>query len=230
MQHYLLPRHVHLCLTDDAAIFLDLRRNQYVGVDKEVRDKLASLVTDTHVDTHSRADEPFVRKLVEAGLLTCDGDLGLRYSPPTLARPIHGIRDAYELSAPRILARHVFTAVRSYLEAVLALRAQPLAKVLGAVARLRLCGREDRCNERDRLLRLARVFLRLQPFIYTAEDGCLLESIALVRFLSRYALFPTLVIGVQTTPFKAHCWVQQDELVLNESAGSVCAFTPILAI
>ena len=59
---------------------------------------------------------------------------------------------------------------------------------------------------------------------------CLLDSIALVRFLARRGLYAQLVFGVTDDPFSAHCWVQAGDLVLNDTVGDVSAHTPIRVI
>ena len=39
-----------------------------------------------------------------------------------------------------------------------------------------------------------------------------------------------LVFGVTGDPFSAHCWVQVDELVLNDTLGNANAYTPIRTV
>jgi hypothetical protein len=66
--------------------------------------------------------------------------------------------------------------------------------------------------------------------LFGAQDACLYDSLALLRFLSYYGVFPTCVIGVQTGPFGAHCWVQYQAVVFNDAPEYVRRFTPILAV
>jgi hypothetical protein len=73
-------------------------------------------------------------------------------------------------------------------------------------------------------------FIRLRPLLFGAQDACLFDSLALVRFLATYGLFPMCVIGVQTGPFAAHCWVQHGDVVFNDEPEYVRRFTPILAV
>jgi len=58
----------------------------------------------------------------------------------------------------------------------------------------------------------------------------MLHSLALVEFLARYRLYPDWVFGVQTQPFKAHCWLQYGSLVLNDKPTRLHELTPILSI
>lgn len=57
--------------------------------------------------------------------------------------------------------------------------------------------------------------------------SCLLDSIAMTRFLSRRRIETSLVFGVTRIPFAAHCWVQFGDVVLNDTVGNVTAHTPI---
>jgi hypothetical protein len=76
---------------------------------------------------------------------------------------------------------------------------------------------------------VAFAFLRLGALV-TAHDQCLPRSIALARHLIALGVRPTLVIAVRLAPFKAHCWVQIDDLLLNERPEVTRTFTPIRVI
>jgi hypothetical protein len=81
----------------------------------------------------------------------------------------------------------------------------------------------------DRARILVSVFIRLRPF-YDRKYLCLFDSLALLDFLARYALFPTWVFGVQSEPFAAHCWIQQDGFLVNDTVERVDAYTPVMAV
>lgn len=78
-------------------------------------------------------------------------------------------------------------------------------------------------TEAASIFKYARRFVPLAP-------TCLLDSIALVRFLSKRNLDANLVFGVTGAPFSAHCWVQLERTVLNDSVGNVASYTPIRVI
>jgi hypothetical protein len=67
----------------------------------------------------------------------------------------------------------------------------------------------------------------MRPFL-PKRPICLLESLTLIDFLERFDVTPELVFGVRTDPFEAHCWVQCNGVVLNESIDRVRQFTPIM--
>lgn len=79
----------------------------------------------------------------------------------------------------------------------------------------------------DGLLDVVCVFEQLRPWLLTARDQCLLDSLALMHFLALRRLYPHIVIGVRSHPFRAHAWVQTGDLVLNDLHENVRRFQPI---
>lgn len=66
---------------------------------------------------------------------------------------------------------------------------------------------------------------------YVPVDPCCLpDSLALFHFLSRRRLPARIVFGVTLVPFAAHCWVQTEGTVLNETLSDAVAHTPIRII
>nr|WP_303649482.1 lasso peptide biosynthesis B2 protein [Asticcacaulis machinosus] len=56
---------------------------------------------------------------------------------------------------------------------------------------------------------------------------CLLDSLALLAFLRRRGHAAKLIFAVNLTPFGAHCWVEHDGIILNDTLGSTQTFQPI---
>lgn len=56
---------------------------------------------------------------------------------------------------------------------------------------------------------------------------CLTDSLALLEWLRTHGCGAMLVLGVKLDPFAAHCWVQTEELLLNDRAERVERFTPV---
>lgn len=70
-----------------------------------------------------------------------------------------------------------------------------------------------------------------QARMYVPIDTCCLpDSLAMASFLARRGLHAHIVIAVAADPFAAHAWVQVDDVVLNESVGTACAYAPIRVI
>ncbi|WP_158511856.1 lasso peptide biosynthesis B2 protein [Novosphingobium sp. PP1Y] len=66
--------------------------------------------------------------------------------------------------------------------------------------------------------------------VFRRSDRCLVRSLAFIWICLRRGLAPSLVFGVQASPFSAHCWVQQGDVVLNDTIENVRPFTPIMAV
>jgi Transglutaminase-like superfamily len=63
-----------------------------------------------------------------------------------------------------------------------------------------------------------------------SRPSCLVDSLALVRFLGPLAAGTSLVFGVKLEPFAAHCWVQVGSLLLNDRADEVERFEPVRTV
>jgi len=198
-------------------------------------------------ETHSSPPPParegseganaFISKLLTCGILTTDPANGKEAQPVSMARPettltaldLAANSDPFE-ARPAITFIHVVNFLCASIAARLALRWRPIASV---VSRAR--ARKARSGAaRDPNITIARslvaAFVHLRPLLFTTKDACLADSLALILFLARYRLFPTWVFGVQTGPFAAHCWVQQGDVVFNDTPDHVRRYTPILTI
>jgi hypothetical protein len=81
----------------------------------------------------------------------------------------------------------------------------------------------------DKLLQATREFIRARRYV-PIEPICLLDSLSLLRFLSRRKLLASIVFGVTPEPFTAHCWVQAGGMVLNETLFDSHTYTPIRVV
>lgn len=107
----------------------------------------------------------------------------------------------------------------------LALRLRPLARLLEQASRRAAGGtRLDPDLLRIRLAAFHQA-RRLNPL----PRNCLLDSLALHSWLVRGGHASRIVLGVATTPFAAHCWLQDENAILNDHYDRVSRFTPIYA-
>jgi hypothetical protein len=63
-----------------------------------------------------------------------------------------------------------------------------------------------------------------------AGTNCLLDSLALLRWLGPARDGACLVFGVKLDPFAAHCWLQTDAMLLNDRTEHVRRFEPVRVI
>jgi hypothetical protein len=96
--------------------------------------------------------------------------------------------------------------------------------------RQRMCGTPSKAppeaSDEQSLLAAAMSFMQARPLV-PIEPICLLDAIAMVRFLAERGMYARLVFGVTGTPFAAHCWAQAGRLALNDTIGRITAHTPI---
>lgn len=83
-------------------------------------------------------------------------------------------------------------------------------------------------SEPARVWAAVAVFDALRPFVPWL-GRCLPHSLYMREFLALHGIGATLVFGVRTHPFEAHCWVEHEGCVLNDTADHVAWFTPIYA-
>jgi len=165
--------------------------------------------------------------LVQRGLLTTDPAAGRDVAPTRFPLPERGLTENNQPIGRQPGPRHVRNFLLAGCSAATKRRWRPIAEVLGNPAlhtRSELDGfDEDRCHE------LVAVFSVLRPY-FPEKSSCLLDSFMLIEFLARYGIRPHWVFGVRTAPFSAHCWVQHEDLVLNDTPDHVGTFVPIMAV
>ena len=243
MQSYFLAPHVYSCVTEDHVVLLDLERDKYVGVAREQVSALAGrvkgwpLIGSGQADAASEGRAPGTRaeavfsKMLAAGMLTTDPAIGKEASPLRMAEASDALIEPDLEWRPRVTFVDVMRFLHASAVTALALRLLPIRSVISGVASRKARAAATGAPVKiDVARRATDAFIRLRPLLFGAQDACLYDSICLVRFLSYYQQFPTCVIGVQTGPFGAHCWVQEGGFVFNDAPEYVRRFTPILAV
>jgi Transglutaminase-like superfamily len=242
---YRLAAHVHVCVTGDGSVVLDLKRNKYLGLAKAPTEILAATVHDWPVPSWRRVleDENQIKggvcsSMLQRGLIVEEGSLE---RPPCadihsasvridMRAPFVSIGDELEVTAS-IRAQHVLRFARSYIWAVGAMRPGALEATVAAVRARKGSGLESGAQwDLLRIINLVAVFRHLRPYVFGPEGRCLLHALTLVKFLSAHDVYPEWVIGVATQPWGAHSWVQWGNYLLDTNPEKVCRFTPILVV
>ncbi|MGH8294817.1 MAG: lasso peptide biosynthesis B2 protein [Steroidobacteraceae bacterium] len=239
MQPYLLALHVYPCVSGQHVILMDLERDKYVAVAPAHR--LASWVRGWPVgaahagaaaDDADGGRDAVVSQMLAHGMLVTDPHAGKPAVPVTTARPQRSLVEFDLDTRPKVRAAHLLRFGRCCLRAQLSLKLRPIQSIVQAVrdrkARRASRGRQD--ADPARLRALVTAFERLRPLFYTRRAACLLDSLTLLHFLSAEGIHPDWVFGVKTEPFDAHCWLQQDEAVLNDVPDRVRQYSPILIV
>lgn len=212
------------CRVDDYLVFLDVRRDRYFRLPSPLEQ---AFVAQSNGWECARAD---LNRLVEIGILTDAMSLQNRLANPHFTIPQ---RSAVEQSrrAEKPRATSLLDALALTLATRWQLKTRALKDVLTALVSYRECRTEQADVEsnnlaREQLVEASAMFRRARLYV-PVDTSCLLDSIALVKFLARRGLYASIVFGVACDPFSAHCWVQAGTFVLNDTVGNAKAFTPI---
>jgi hypothetical protein len=244
---YFLSPHVHVCVAGKQVVLLDLERDKYLSmaythpIGRWVRgwpvppaDAAAANVEGVpaaqSVSAQSDAENRLLAKMIAQGLLVTNPSAG-KEAAPVIAPPPKFAMIEHDLnSRPRTTLEQLWRVCIAYATAKWALKRRPIKEVVQAARLRKKRGPATSTLDPGALRPLVTAFSHLRPLFYTAKDACLLDSLTLVNFLASYDCFPQWVFGVKTDPFYAHCWVQQQDFVFNDTPDYVRGFSPILVV
>jgi hypothetical protein len=239
LPRYWIPPHVRVCPLLASTILLDLERNRYFGIGMRETRALSTLALNwTEANGAGTEVEPLAPDaaivmadaLIDAGLLSREAPAdraSLGGTPPDLSAALTSA--GHELSRQTSLRlAHIASFLGALAWTRRALRSRTLYSIAREVRDSKVAA--GGAFDRQRAIELVGLFRRLRPHAFAARDRCLFHSLALVRFMSRHAVFPTWVIGVRAKPWGAHAWVQEDDLLLDANPEHVCEYTPILTV
>lgn len=229
---YSLAPQVHACLVDGCAVFLDLPNDRYLGLDREDSARLQTSMTVSGLARQPPATDPatadLVKRLLEQGVLrdspTNQNWLRRQAVPTPTEDYLHDTAPCTwptAAEAMRLLAAAARTSA--------ALRCRSLNETVSGLLRQRAHSAPAQRADIPKATLLTKKFLALRPF-YARKYLCLFDCLALLDFLARYRIYPRWVFGVQLFPFSAHCWIQIETMLLNDTLETIRHYTPIMAI
>lgn len=224
---YQLREDLTYCQIGDDMIFLDITNDHYFQPSGAITRALKCFFA-----TGLCSNEDMSR-LTDCDILVEANEATKSITPPPAIRPTRSALEIDRLSsAPTMLdlaetswivastRRHLRTRrIKLVLDDLVSLR----------IKRLRALGHDMDSATELAILRASMTFYRARRYV-PIEPSCLLDSIALVRFLSRRRLPANIVFGVMLNPFAAHCWVQAESTALNETVSDANAYTPIKVV
>lgn len=219
---YRLRDNLYHCRSGGRSIFLDADANRYFCLPGPIEQAFAE-----YIEGNSRAGHPELDRLVVRGLLVPDQMAETIAAAITAPIPMSEI-GTWPPAAPS--AFQVVRAVAYQIAAELSLRCTSFAAI-----KFKMAGRSARVQARSRQLpneeiaKIAAAFERTN-LVLASADRCLVRSLALMSMMLARGIAPSLIFGVRTNPFSAHCWVQFRDVVLNDTAEHARLFVPILVI
>jgi len=233
---YRLADHVHACRFDEQVVLLDTRRDKYLGIAGAQLAALCQCVVGWPDATPERASpvtragfDTFLKPLLDQRMLAPADTT----SQPVLVleEPQQSLDAAHDTQNSPSNWRDLLTMAWCAPVTAIWLKRRCLADIATGISRLRPndSSHEKQANP-NRMREAVVAYMRLRPFLFTAHDQCLHDSLTLVRFLATRRLFPSWVIGVRTRPFAAHSWVQYGPIVLNDVHEHARDYKPILVV
>ncbi len=147
--------------------------------------------------------------------------------PPRRAPPPAPTASAIPADLPRPGWRELPPLLAGLADAAWRYRGRTFAQILAAGARP--ADRPDPPRFTPELAAAARQFQVWAPYAPVTAQ-CLLRAFLQLRGLRRAGLDAEWVFGVRTWPFHAHCWLQAEDVVLDDWAERVGAYAPILVV
>ena len=218
-----LPPHVHAVMHDRDLVLLDLAADRYLC--------LPEALGVVRLDASRRGLEicdPGVAAELRAERLLSARTLGQISQSAALAkhRPGTPAASAVKLAYPPPEGRDLGRALVVLLDAVRGYWRRPLGEIL----RRGLAGRPPVADAPSpAMLQAVDSFHSWIPFA-PLPAKCLLRAFLLLRWLARRGQGAHWVFGVATWPFRAHCWLQCGEVVLDDDAERVAAYSVILVL
>ena len=213
---YRLAANLTSCLLNGDPYFLDFRRDRYFRLEGALKSAFLNLSPDP--GSAGDAAEPLVRR----GVVEWTDGGGVK-APTAISTPTQSL-------AEEACGRELTTASCAIEVAWLLFKARherrifPLCEIVDRRRRIAAALQDERFGAEG--MRLASMFNRIRRTIPGVRT-CLPDSIALLDFLARRRQPARIVMGIRGDPFAAHCWVQTDTLLLNETADVAAGFAPI---
>lgn len=224
MTHLRLHGDLSYCEVEGHLIFLDIQNDRYFRLTERVESAFVKYLGGD-------CSEIGVRELIERQILI-DGPDDFGHTPSSFAETptLSAMEEA--VSANKTSVSAALDAITAVCSTHLQLKTKRLKRVLDRLASYRekrtsLASVSERGE--SQVLDASAAFRSARLYV-PVDTCCLLDSIAMVKFLAKRGFHANLVFGVTGDPFSAHCWVQHGTTVLNDTVGHVLAHTPIRVI
>jgi len=228
MTQYFLPNDVYFCTKGDALIFLCLKKDRYLQVQGEPALLLSRISLEADAEPASPNDANTFAQLMAAGLLTTQSHLGKAILPSNVLLAEKQLSDMPEGDIEPLRFKHLWNFICACISAATALRFRSIEQIVEQMRRDKAPMTQQPLDVR-RAHSLVMVFNTLR-LLFPRGFLCRFDSLALIKFLGRYGIFPTWVFAVKLDPWGAHCWVQAEEILLNEEIDEAEEYIPVMAI
>jgi hypothetical protein len=232
---YLVCHDVHLAFDDYGTVMLHRGLYKIFGVreQKALALGVQAWPRNGSEGTLSAGQSEFLKRLVAQGVLTQDLRLGVPASVVSVDSPVGSLLDHdLDWSRPAITGTHV----RRFCVAMLMGRFRELRHHLEGIAEWVAARRAAQsvslaCSSQTELHGLVHIFRRLRPVIFGGRNRCVLDCLGMFEFLALNGADISRmrwVVGVRARPWAAHSWLQEHNMVINDTCERVLQYVPIL--
>lgn len=218
-----LNPNISFCRVDGRPVFLDIGRDCYFMLPAHLERAFCSLIDDapanmTHL--HILSAGQVLEETTEAV------DLPKPQAPPRLSRSAVEQPASQRRPGAGVAAEVLCTTLAMWWKLTnlnFAAVMEDAAKFRERRTNLNRCPQSR--NEADPVV-LSAQFRWARRYV-PIDTVCLLDSLAMLRFLSKRGVRANMVFAVASDPFSAHCWIQAGDIVLSDTLGNAKAHTPI---
>lgn len=236
---YFLAQTAFICPTRRHWVVLDIRNDCYLSVDRLEFESLRPWLHGACAENEAAAADvvsmpPCAAKLatnlVARGILSERSDIGKPVTPVESSVPNSAIESQTGHTNIRLRLASVPAFFWASTRADYRLRRQSLHTLVTDLQRRNARMRSaNKTFNWDVATRLTQRFQSLR-LIYPRPYLCIYDSLALLEFFALHSLFPTWVFGVTVDPFRAHCWLQQGDVVIGDAIERVRSYRPIMYV
>lgn len=167
--------------------------------------------------------------LVKMGLLTNDCSNGkyaklFKHSEPLQEIGTFGFSD---LSGSPLLKSAAYFILALIITAYL-FKFKDLSEIVNRIKKKSINNRmnNDICSDKN-ITSIMASFRWLRPFGPSLKNACLFNSHILIEFCSFFNIYPSWIFGIRVMPFKAHCWVENNGLIYDDSIEIISSYSVI---
>lgn len=221
---YRLRDNLFYCVCGGRTVFLDVNANRYFCLPAPADIAFRHILGE---GPHRVSNEETLRPLLSRGLLIPDPTTSGIRPPACIAPPTHDLSVSADLNPPLKTSAQALLIQLSF---AMSLKQGRLADIKRNIERR--VPRQESVAQRPINSVLSRISMAfaIADRILSPADRCLVRSLAFHAICNRNGVSSSLVIGVRTNPFAAHCWVQRDECILTGDFEQARLFTPIMVI
>lgn len=231
MTHFFaLSPDVYACQFEAAIILLDVNADRYFRLTSEQTDLLHEISAVSAPAQLSEGARRFANRLLDRAVIApaAHDQSTMTLSPITEAQ--ESILDLYSEEPFHTAFGHLVPLAYAIISCWTLERTGSFARVVRAVRKWKKNALRRPHPPSVQVHALVADFHALSPFLLTTDDACRFRSLVLIKFLALFNIPTDWVFGVRLSPFGAHCWVEQDGLILNDHADNTTEYRRIMTV